>query len=53
MEHQPTEAVRFIRNHGTMLPDYAKSKEMQNVASIKAMISMARFCSDRSHFIGL
>jgi hypothetical protein len=42
IEHQPSEAVRFIRTHGTMLPDYAKSKEMQNVSSIKAIVAMAR-----------
>ena len=42
MENQPIEAVRYIRTHGLMLPDYAKSKEMQNVSSIKAIVAMAR-----------
>ena len=40
MENQPSEAVRFIRTNGTMLPEYAKSKEMQNVASIKSLVTI-------------
>ena len=42
VEHQPSEAVRFVRQHGTVLTEYAKSKEMQNLSSIKTLIAMTR-----------